>query len=83
MSDPHTCYPFIMRYNVHMHKFKTLNGHHPLPSSMCLQPDSGACRRTPQVTPACRVVRGRARHGSKTNRFLGNGDVLELSAEGT
>jgi len=28
------------------------------------------------------VVRGSARHGSKTDLFLGNGDVLELSAEG-
>ena len=27
------------------------------------------------------VVRGSARHGSKTDLFLGNGDVLELSAE--
>lgn len=28
------------------------------------------------------VVRGSARHGSKTDLFLGNGDVLELTAEG-
>jgi 7,8-dihydropterin-6-yl-methyl-4-(beta-D-ribofuranosyl)aminobenzene 5'-phosphate synthase len=28
------------------------------------------------------VVRGTARHGSKTNLYLGNGDVLELGGDG-
>ena len=43
---------------------------------------TGALAVEKMIAAGLPVVRGSARHGSKTDLFLGNGDVLELSAGG-